>query len=66
MLDKSRSEPNCGTIGISTRRSSDEASANHLGNASFIGGKEVPGAEEEFLEVVPSPFPLDDGWSVRF
>ena len=53
-------------LGSALERSSDEASANHLGNASFIGGKEVPGAEEEFLKVVPSPFSLDDGWSARF
>ena len=53
-------------LGSAPERSLDETSANHLENASFIGGKEVPGAEGESLEVVPNPFSLDDGWSARF
>ena len=53
-------------LGSALERSSDEASANHPENASFIEGKEVPGAGGESLEVVPNPFSLDDGWSARF
>ena len=52
-------------LGSALERSLEETSANHLEKASFIGDKEVSGAEGEFLEVVLEPFSLDDGRSAR-